>query len=174
MKVHPTPKKRNIALRYDVASTLSEATRLAFNKQKKLRRLPHIFAKVLELPFHSDADVSVEETPDSLRFAAPTDGVGDDVHAHSVEIYPGVTKIVMRGNNLLDLSLDELALDMWRFRLPPCSRPEMASAAYRDGELVVIVPKGAVSEEEEDGDDVGNEDQEEDWGEGNGRLVLVQ
>lgn len=162
MKIHPVPKKRNITFRYDIASALSQ------NLQKKLRRLPHIFAKVLELPFHSDADVLVQETSDSMRFVVTTDDdIGDDITAHPIEIYPGVTKIVVRGTNVLDLSMDELELDVWRFRLPAATRPELVSAAYIDGELVVTVPKGDNSDEE-DGDN-----QEQILGEGNGRLVLV-
>lgn len=174
-KVHPSPRKRNITLRYDATSTLSEANRLisSCNKQKKkLRRLPHIFAKVLELPFYSNADVLVEETPNSFRFAATTDCIGDDVRAHTIEIYPGVTKIVIRGRDILDLSVDELELDLWRFRLPECTLPEMAIAQYIDGELIVVVPKG--SSLEEDGEDEVNDSAQEGWSEGNGRLVLVQ
>ncbi|XP_052185162.1 uncharacterized protein LOC127796800 [Diospyros lotus] len=173
MKVHPAPKKRNIALRYDITSTLSQASALAC-RQKKLRRLPHIFAKVLELPFHSDADVLVEETVDCFRFIANTDGaIGDDVRAHTVEIYPGVTKIVIRGANVLDLSLGELELDMWRFRLPASTLPEQATAACIGGELVVTVPKDGNVDDGTDGED-GEEDV---WGEdngdiGGGRLVL--
>ncbi|XP_027096355.1 uncharacterized protein LOC113763328 [Coffea eugenioides] len=167
MKVHPVPRKRNMTLRYDIASSLSQANALAC-RQKKLRRLPHIFAKVLELPFHSDADVSVEETADYLKFVVPTDDVGDDVRAHTLEIYPGVTKILIRENDVVGsgLFLDELELDFWRFRLPAATRPEMATAAYVDGELVVTVPKGSGDE------DVG----EAETGAigGPGQLVLVQ
>ncbi|PSS06409.1 Heat shock 22 protein [Actinidia chinensis var. chinensis] len=168
MKVHPAPKKRNITLRYVVASALSEA------KQKKLRRLPHIFAKVLELPFHSDADVLVQETSDRFRFVVSTDDIGgEDIRAHTIEIYPGVTKIVIRGTDDLNLAVGELELDMWRFRLPSSTKPELATAAYSDGELVVTVPKDANF----GGSDV--DDGEEVWGDGNGdigagRLVLVQ
>ncbi|KAL1547228.1 hypothetical protein AAHA92_23730 [Salvia divinorum] len=143
MKVHPAPRKRNITLRYDVASLLAQADGC---RQKKLRRLPHIFAKVLELPFHSDADVSIEDTPLSIRFTAATDDISGDVRAEAVAIYPGVTKIVVRGDGVVDVSGTELELDLWRFRLPPSTRPELVSAAYEDGELVVTVPKG------EDGD----------------------
>ncbi|KAL6978544.1 hypothetical protein U1Q18_020212 [Sarracenia purpurea var. burkii] len=175
MKVHPAPKKRNITLRYDIASALSEANALAC-RQKKLRRLPHIFAKVLELPFHSDADVLIEETSGCFRFVVNTEDVGGDVRAQTVEIYPGVTKIVIRGRgtNGLNFSVDELELDMWRFRLPASTRPELARAAYNDGELTVTVPKDA-NLDDSDVDD----DEEEVWGDGNGdigagRLVLVQ
>lgn len=56
----------------------------------------------------------------------------------------------------------EFELDLWRFRLPESTRPELASAGYYDGELVVTVPKGAAAEDD-DGGDIGG-----------GRLVLVQ
>lgn len=168
MKVHPAPRKRNITLRYDVASTLSEATALAACRQKKLRRLPHIFAKVLELPFRSDADVSIQETADSFRFVVSTDEeeVGADARAQTVEIYPGVTKIVIRGNGDVDFAAGGLELDVWRFRLPAATMPEMATAGYSDGELVVTVPKDANFEGLDAGGDEGGV-----WG---GRLVLVQ
>ncbi|MCE0481979.1 hypothetical protein HAX54_040257 [Datura stramonium] len=163
MKVHPVPRKRNITLRYDIASALSQANALV-GRQKKLRRLPHIFAKVLELPFNSDADVSIEETTDSLRFVIPTDDAGDNIRAHTVEIYPGVTKIVIRGDNVLDSSVGEFELDLWRFRLPPSTLPELATADFADGELVVTVPKDPDEEVEEDDGDIGEA----------GRLILVQ
>ncbi|XP_047318379.1 uncharacterized protein LOC124921728 [Impatiens glandulifera] len=130
MKVHPAPKKRNITLRYDIISA-----------QKKLRRLPHIFEKVLELPFHSDADVSVEETAKCFRFIVDTEDITGEIRTDTIEIYPGVTKIVVRGENVVDLSKSELELDVWRFRLPQSTKPELASAAFSDGELVVTVPK---------------------------------
>lgn len=118
---------------------------------------------MLELPFCSDTDMAVEEAPNFFRFMAETDGI-DDVRAHTVEIHPGVTKIVVREGGSVELSLDQLELDMWRFRLPESTRPELASAVFVDGELIVTVPKG--HEEENDGDD--------DRGMGGGRLVLVQ
>ncbi|GAB4830400.1 hypothetical protein Ancab_020037 [Ancistrocladus abbreviatus] len=159
MKVHPAPKKRNITLRYGVSSPLTEANRLLLCRQKKLRRLPHIFAKVLELPFHSDADVSIEETDEFFRFTVSDTDVSDDVRADTIEIYPGVTKIVVRSNDVVYLSIDELELDLWRFRLPASTRPELATASYVDGDLVVTVPK-APEEEEEEGESEG----EEVWG----------
>ncbi|KAL3517591.1 hypothetical protein ACH5RR_020180 [Cinchona calisaya] len=167
MKVHPVPRKRNITLRYDIASTISQANALAC-RQKKLRRLPHIFAKVIELPFYSDADVSIEETSDYLKFVVATDDVGDDVRAHTLEIYPGVTKILIRENDVAGGSLvDDLELDLWRFRLPASTRPELATAAYVDGELVVTVPKA------DGGIEVADETQSGNIG-GPGQLVLVQ
>lgn len=144
MKVHPVvQKKRNITFRYEINSNVSDphGDRLMGSTQKKLRRLPHIFSRVLELPFKSDADVAVEESSDCFRFVAVTDDIGD-IRAHTVEIHPGVTKIVIRGGDVVELTMDELELDMWRFRLPATTRPELASAVYVDGELVVTVPKG--------------------------------
>ncbi|XP_020205464.1 uncharacterized protein LOC109790675 [Cajanus cajan] len=163
MKVHPVPRKRNISIQFGVdgGNPMSEAQALLGIAGKKLRRLPHVFSCVLELPFRSDADVAVEEAADCFRFVAETDGIGD-VRAHTVEIHPGVTKIVVREGGSVELSLDQLELDMWRFRLPESTRPELASAVFVDGELIVTVPKG---HEEGDGDG--------DRGMG-GRLVLVQ
>ncbi|KAJ9700374.1 hypothetical protein PVL29_005933 [Vitis rotundifolia] len=142
MKVHPVQKKRNITFRYEINANLSDPLRdrLMGSTQKKLRRLPHIFSRVLELPFKSDADVAVEESSDCFRFVAVTDDIGD-IRAHTVEIHPGVTKIVIRGSDVVELTMNELELDMWRFRLPATTRPELASAVYVDGELVVTVPK---------------------------------
>ncbi|KAD6120021.1 hypothetical protein R6Q59_026142 [Mikania micrantha] len=168
MKVHPAPTHRNITVRYDFSS---QSTAAGPNcRQKKLRRLPHIFAKVLELPFYSDADVSIHETSESLRFVVDTDDdIGTDTAAHTIEIYPGVTKIVVRGTRVGDgfvNPVNELELDVWRFRLPPSTLPELATASFSDGELVVVVPKDVNL----DGNDAGV------WGEGNGtgQFVLVQ
>ncbi|XP_027367217.1 uncharacterized protein LOC113873337 [Abrus precatorius] len=166
MKVHPVPRKRNITIQFGVdgGNPMSEAQALLGVAGKKLRRLPHVFSRVLELPFRSDADVAVEEAPDCFRFVAETDGIGN-VRAYTVEIHPGVTKIVVRDGESVELSLDQLELDMWRFRLPESTRPELASAVFVDGELIVTVPKGDEEENREDGDG--------DRGMG-GRLVLVQ
>ncbi|KAI3829689.1 hypothetical protein L1987_03817 [Smallanthus sonchifolius] len=163
MKVHPASNRRNITVRYDFGSQSNAA--VAICRQKKLRRLPHIFGKVLELPFYSDADVSIQETSDSLKFVVDTDDdIGTDIAAHTIEICPGVTKVVVSiGDSSGDVN--EMKLDLWRFRLPESTHPELATAAFSDGELVVTVPK-----------DVNLERNQEVWGEGNGtgRFVLVQ
>ncbi|XP_011030680.1 PREDICTED: uncharacterized protein LOC105130057 isoform X1 [Populus euphratica] len=153
MKVHPLPKKRNnITIQFYDHRGDPLVSSSGGSQHKKLRRLPHIFSRVLELPFRSDADVSVEENPDCFRFVAETDNNIGEVRAHTVEIYPGVTKIVIRPNGYLELSpLDDLELDMWRFRLPETTRPELASAVLADGELIVTVPKGEEMEEEGNG-----------------------
>ncbi|XP_010525199.1 PREDICTED: uncharacterized protein LOC104803032 [Tarenaya hassleriana] len=172
MRVHPLPRKRNNILTYHGARDSNPR-----DPVKKLRRLPHIFSRVLELPFRSDADVAVEEMPDCFKFSAETDGfpvgVGGGVMAHMVEIHPGVMKIVVRANGSLSCLgsslLDELELDVWRFRLPETTRPELVTVACEDGELIVTVPKTAENspEEEEDDGDFGG-------GMGSSRLILVQ
>ncbi|CAN6181394.1 unnamed protein product [Urochloa humidicola] len=148
MRVHPAPRKRTIAVQRCAAAAAGGAL-----GGKKLRRLPHIFAKVLELPFAADADVSVEEDAAALRFvAAAVDGFSPaGARAHAVEIHPGVTKVVVRdlspgiggAHDDDDDGAAAFELDRWRFRLPPCTLPAMATATYAEGELVVIVPKGA-------------------------------
>ncbi|CAN0856848.1 hypothetical protein LINGRAHAP2_LOCUS6594 [Linum grandiflorum] len=185
MKVHPMPKRRNnVTIRYyvdrgGVNNPRGDGGDLSSSGggNKKLRRLPHIFNRVLELPFRSDADVSVEESTDCFRFVAEADDVGE-VRAHTIEIHPGVTKIVIRPNGYFELpSLDDLELDMWRFRLPDSTRPELASAVFMDGELIVTVPKGDEVEVEEGN---GNNNRRDYRGGGmgnnnnNARLVLVQ
>ncbi|KQK20679.1 uncharacterized protein LOC100844809 [Brachypodium distachyon] len=150
MRVHPAPRKRTIAVQRCAAAAADGA--------KKLRRLPHIFARVLELPFAADADVAVEEDAAALRFVAAADGFSPGgARAHAVQIHPGVTKVVVRGLSVAGAGEDDddgaaaFELDRWRFRLPPCTRPTLATATYAEGELVVTVPKGAAPDES-DGD----------------------
>ncbi|KAL3812607.1 hypothetical protein ACJIZ3_013875 [Penstemon smallii] len=164
MRVHPMATKRNIS---DFNSSQMER-----NPHKKLRKLPHVFSKVLELPFRSDADVAVEEGPDFLRFVAEIEVHDDvvvtsaDVRAHAVEIHPGVIKIVVRHDGAdVELSLDKLEIDTWRFRLPSTALPELATAVFVDGELIVTVPKGGELRGFVGGGEV--------WG-GGSRLLLVQ
>ncbi|CAL9129700.1 unnamed protein product [Musa textilis] len=148
MRVHPAPRKRNITFRYDVNPAATAAAVLS--RQKKLRRLPHIFSKVLELPFKADADVAIEENAEGFRFVAATDDLWGNVRAHAIEIHPGVMKVVVRDGGGVDLE-EGLELDRWRFRLPPSTRPALATASYTGGVLVVTVPKGARPEEENGG-----------------------
>ncbi|XP_016477694.1 uncharacterized protein LOC107799129 [Nicotiana tabacum] len=115
---------------------------------KKLRKLPHVFNNVLELPFRSDADVTVEETEGFFRFVAEIDlegaGRGDS----------------SRGNE------DCREKGQWRWLLAS-TMPGLATAAFVDGALVVTVPKGGREAAEFDDGGRGV------WG-GGGRLVLVQ
>ncbi|XP_059294063.1 uncharacterized protein LOC132047159 [Lycium ferocissimum] len=182
MRVHPMCMKRNIAIRegIDSGSGSDILAVMEGNPMKKLRKLPHVFGKVLELPFRSDADVAVEEGPEFFRFVAEMDFEGDGVRVHAVEIHTGITKIVVRnggagdggggvngGGGEEELLLEELKVDTWRFRLPATTKPELATAVFVDGELIVTVPKGGRGGGDfADGRDV--------WGGGGGRLVLVQ
>ncbi|XP_031478422.1 uncharacterized protein LOC116249318 [Nymphaea colorata] len=164
----PLPQKRNIAFHYDINASLAEAGLRSFSitgRQKNLRRLPHIFSRVLELPFHAEADVSVQEDEACFRFALITDQITGDVEAHLVEVIPGVSKIIIRGENMLELSFDELELDLWRFRLPPSTRPDLAKAAYIAGELIITVPKSADCSDESaaEGEEENGPNGKDDW-----------
>lgn len=132
-------RKRNISIQYE-SNPLSEARALVALATKKLRRLPHVFGRVLELPLCADAEVSVQETPHCFRFVAETHAVGD-VEAHAIEIHPGVTKVVVRESGSLHLGLDDLNVDVWRIRLPESTHPELTTTVVIGGELVVMVPK---------------------------------
>ncbi|KAJ6836513.1 uncharacterized protein M6B38_326505 [Iris pallida] len=141
--------------------------------RKKLRRLPHIFSKVLELPLSSDAAVSVSESPTYLRFSSQADDLSllflssaAGVRAHAVEIHPGVMKVVVRKNGGGDFGEGEMELDRWRFRLPKGTRPRLAVAEYVEGELVVTVPKGFDDDDEDRDGNAGFV--------GLGRMLLVQ
>lgn len=179
MRVHPALKMiRNIN-----TTSPCHVSSSSFN-QKKLRKLPHVFAKVLQLPFHSNADVSVHETSHTFRFTVKTtqSATHAGFRAHIVEIYPGVIKIVVQridhqgagGDHVSvdddDGDDDQLNLDLWRFRLPAWTRPEMASATCNGQELVVTVPKDLNSEDMIRVNDEGEYD-EEVTGEENGRAV---
>ncbi|XP_062018944.1 uncharacterized protein LOC133735554 [Rosa rugosa] len=165
-KVHPSQSKRSTS--YNVVSS---------STPKKLRRLPHVFAKVLELPFQSSADVSVQENSDSFRFSVPVPAGHQVYHdevvrANAIEIYPGVTKIVIQKMNGGDFSpeVNDVGghFDKWRFRLPPSTRPELANATYAGQELVVTVPKNHVHDH---GDRSTREEQEQDE---NVRVIVIQ
>ncbi|KAL9689361.1 hypothetical protein QQ045_009745 [Rhodiola kirilowii] len=106
-----------------------------FISTNRLRRLSHIFEKVVELPLSSRTDVDVQPFTQSFRFSAAADGLGVEIRAEAIEIYPGYTKVVIRGESEDDV-YDGLEIDRWRFRLPECTRPEMASAECVGGMLV--------------------------------------
>ncbi|XP_058745920.1 uncharacterized protein LOC131618773 [Vicia villosa] len=141
--VNPFAKKRS---QHVVVSSTPNAN------TKKLWRLPHVFARMLELPFPSDADVSIEETPQFFRFVASCNKTNifnsGGVRAHAIEILPGITKIVIKRFDGGDVVVDgkqerrsSCSVDLWRFRLPPCTQPERVTAVCTGGKLVVTVPK---------------------------------
>ncbi|KAH0665908.1 hypothetical protein KY285_027114 [Solanum tuberosum] len=142
MRVHPLSLKPNIG---GIDSKFSEQQQHIPNSaMKKLRRLPHVFNYFLELPFCSDADVVVEEKEGFFRFVAriELEGAGNEqVRAQAVEIHPGVTKIVVRKGNGDGDEDEQLKVDTWRYRLPASAMPELATAVFVDGELIVTVPK---------------------------------
>ncbi|GAB2294857.1 hypothetical protein Dimus_029050 [Dionaea muscipula] len=113
----------------------------------KLRRLPHVFGKVLELPLDSDTEVSMEEHPGCFRYIAETEVDLGEVRAHLVEVHLGVQKVVVinrrqGGGGSPAVVVDEINLHhVRRVRLPEATRPEMATAVFGGGKLVVMVPK---------------------------------
>jgi len=157
MDTYPASKK-GITLKYDIISSLAAAGIPSLN-QKKLRRLPHVFCRVLELPFNSEVPVAVEENGECFRFVVSSDEAlaFKEARAEIIEIVPGVIKVVIRGaTRRLRFSIDELELDMWRFRLPSSTLPELSTAVYSDGELVVTVPKDVpTSDSDEEEEDTG-------------------
>ena len=113
--------------------------------KKDLRRLPHVYSKVLELPLQADTDVEVFEGPDAFHFVAAGARGAGVVQVRTVRIHPGVTKVVVQAGGTgggEKAGADDMELDRWRSRLPEASHPAMAVAGYVDGKLVVTVPKG--------------------------------
>jgi hypothetical protein len=112
--------------------------------KKDLRRLPHVYSKVLELPLPADADVAAFEGPGAFYFVAARGGAGE-VRARTVRINPGVVKVVVvqavTGGGEEGDGGGGMELDRWRSRLPEASCPAMSVAGYVDGQLVVTVPK---------------------------------
>lgn len=97
--------------------------------------------------------------------------ITDHFHAHVIEIFPGVTRIVIRGTDGGGDSLvGEAEIDTWRSRLPATTRVEMASAMCIGGQLVVTVPK-AVNVEDSVIDDEGEGSCND--RNGNSRLVFL-
>ncbi|KAG8096037.1 hypothetical protein GUJ93_ZPchr0013g35858 [Zizania palustris] len=159
MKIHPSP-------------TTTTGTGCG---KKDLRRLPHVYSKVLELPLPADTDVAVFEGPDAFHFvvAGGAHGAGE-VRVRTVRIHPGVVRVVVQaGTGRGEDDDDDMELDKWRSRLPEASCPAMAVAGYVNGQLVVTVPKGR------NGDGADTEGGDEAWRCCNGggkisRLVVVQ
>jgi hypothetical protein len=140
--------------------------------KKDLRRLPHVYSKVLELPLPADTDVAVFEGPDAFHFVAPAARGTGVVGVRTVRIHPGVVKVVVQAGEEGDAS--DMDVDRWRSRLPEASCPAMAVAGYVDGQLVVSVPKGPEGSQGGDGSDGEVTWRCCDGGKSSGRLVLVQ
>ncbi|OIV91336.1 hypothetical protein TanjilG_01954 [Lupinus angustifolius] len=149
--------KRNNLKRNNQRSQHAVVSSTSNSNSRNLWRLPHVFANMLELPFHSHADVSIEETPKFLRFVASCNSNinkfnanAGGVRAQVIEIVPGITKIVIEGMNGSEVTVAghhhqqqhlRHVVDIWRFRLPAWTRPEMVTAVCSGGKLVVTVPK---------------------------------
>lgn len=74
---------------------------------KKLKRMPHLFARVLELPFHGDTPVKVIQSRDSFTFVVRLPGlVAEEVKAEVMEIVPGATKVVIGGSERLTSNIE--------------------------------------------------------------------
>lgn len=118
---------------------------------KKLRRLPQVFSRVLELPLPRDTDVRVYYAPDSDHFVVPRGAAGEPgaVKVRTVRLEPwGITRVVVHtGPGEPDLE-DDLVYDKWRFRLPETAIPSMTVAGYVNGRLIVIVPRGVVDDDD--------------------------
>ncbi|BAU00779.1 hypothetical protein LR48_Vigan442s001500 [Vigna angularis] len=131
-------RKRNIAVQNQLSPLFEAEPEVATTK--KLRRLPHVFTRVLQLPIPADADVSFHEAPNCFRFVVETPELVQ-VEAHIVQIHPGMTKVVVSETVSLCIPFEDLHLDVWRTRLPDSTRPDLTTAVVVGGELVVTVPK---------------------------------
>lgn len=113
---------------------------------KKLKRMPHLFTRVLELPLHAETPVSVVESRDSFRFEVRLPGLHvEDVKVEVLEIVPGATKVLVRGVGHCSPHADVAEVNFWRFRLPPATVPEKSVATYDLEILSVTTPKDLVS-----------------------------
>jgi hypothetical protein len=71
---------------------------LLLSSIKKLKRMPHLFDRVLELPFPADTVVEIRESRHSFTFVVRRPGlIAEEVKAELVEIVPGATKVVIIG-----------------------------------------------------------------------------
>jgi HSP20 family molecular chaperone IbpA len=130
-----------------VTATTGKNSPMLLSLTKKLKRMPHLFDRVLELPFHADTLVGVQESRDSFSFVVKMPGlVAKEVKPELVEIVPGAIKVVIQGGGqglLFDLESSEV--ELWRFRLPASTIPEATVARYKNEVLEVTIPKNPVS-----------------------------
>eukprot|EP00252_Welwitschia_mirabilis_P012311 TRINITY_DN2730_c0_g1_i2.p1 TRINITY_DN2730_c0_g1~~TRINITY_DN2730_c0_g1_i2.p1 ORF type:complete len:210 (-),score=35.41 TRINITY_DN2730_c0_g1_i2:320-949(-) len=133
-------KRNEIAVRYDVKSSLVEAgIRPSVKNKKQLKRLPHVFCRVLELPVRSDASVTIEEADDCFRFIGNVGCRSKDFRVEILKIIPGVVKVLVKESAGKGLEIEDL--ERWRVRLPSSTLPELSHVEYRDGVVIVRVPK---------------------------------
>ncbi|KAH7297316.1 hypothetical protein KP509_26G065300 [Ceratopteris richardii] len=130
---------------YDIADALREAGALPPRRVKRLRRLPHLFCRQLELPVAADSPVQVEESHSSFIFKVtlpPPLPDLDRVSAQVIHIVPGVTTVSVAGVQVATAHFDENGSPLWRFRLPDSCIPEASVASCdADGLLTLTIPK---------------------------------
>ncbi|KAJ7541142.1 hypothetical protein O6H91_10G048400 [Diphasiastrum complanatum] len=140
-------KRRNMTVSYDISSTLSPGYFSALQVHKKLKRMPHLFPRVLELPCAADAPVEVYENEDCFTFSMRQTGlISEEIKAEVIEIVPGAVKVAVGGIEELLQELVEREAIFWRFRLPASTIPEASTALYEDEILTVTVPKVSSTE----------------------------
>ncbi|XP_024366643.1 uncharacterized protein [Physcomitrium patens] len=118
----------------------------------KLKRMPHLFTRVLELPLHAETPVKVFELRDFFLFEVQLSELAvGDVKVEVLEIVPGATKVLVRG-----VEPTSPVVEFWRFRLPPTTLPEKSAASYDRGTLSVTIPKVLVPCSEDRNGENGN------------------
>ncbi|ONK81499.1 uncharacterized protein A4U43_C01F29770 [Asparagus officinalis] len=96
--------------------------------------------------------------PTAFKFTASAiDDLSECVRAHAIEIYPEILKVVVKdeSGDRRGEEEGEMEMDRWHFWLSSGASPRLATTKHVGGELVVIVPKGA---EDEDEDEEGREE----------------
>ncbi|XP_062205179.1 uncharacterized protein LOC133907158 [Phragmites australis] len=119
--------------------------------KNKLRHLPQVFSRVLELPFPMDTNVRTYFSPDANYFIVTPDAAGepDEVKVRVVTIEPlGITKVVVHIGPGEPDPEDDMVYDKWRFHLSKTFILSMIVAKYVDRHLIVIVPNEVASDDD--------------------------
>lgn len=117
------------------------------SRQGQLRRMPHVFCKLLDLPFPVETNVVIEERREAYAFMIRQPGLQKaDIVAETVEIVPGAIKVILRGADRIRAALTKdsslpATTENWRARLPTCTIPESAKASYAHGIITITIPK---------------------------------